>query len=137
MQPRDPQALAHLLATYSRLSDTPDGSYVQLSIERREAPSISGVLLRAIGGPSRSTQEKERGPPPETVAILCAARENVMGGTLILTSRYSDETSTLDLVPGELCLFDADVQVVKGPTKPCDIDFDAWEDFVVLRTRHA
>jgi hypothetical protein len=153
LHPHDPQAIGYLLATYSKLSGTPDDAFVQLSIERRDAPSMAGVLLHAIGGPARPLYDPllvalkaSAGPAdclmlpaaqPETVAVLCVARENVSGGTLHFSSRHSNLSETADLAPGDLCLFDADVQVIKGPLRQWDVDFDGWEDFVVLRTRHA
>jgi hypothetical protein len=70
----------------------------------------------------------------EPVAALCVARDNVRGGALILSSRILPDALTVDLEPGDLCVF-RDLEVWQEPLVAVDVDFDLSFDLLLMDMR--
>jgi len=122
LSPRDPQALSRLLMMFASISVAHDGSQLRAEFERCPAPAGSATLWTPL------KQHKST-----CAGVLCVQRENVNGGTLHLEVRSTREAFTIDLDPGDICVFRADdVEVRRDPFRVWDCDFDGWSDTVKL-----
>jgi hypothetical protein len=125
LRPRDPQALSLLLRTYAHLMSVQDETRVAVDFQRTPVD------------PFRTLRTQQRlDDPGMRGCVVGVERENVNGGGLrVLSSSDRSLWIPIELDPGDMCLwYQSDCQVFKDEPRPWDVDFDAWEDFIVIRS---
>ena len=143
LRPRDPQALSLLLRSYVHLMSVADETRVNVEFQRVLSSPPSPYLSHLSPSPSLDVEPFQRlDDPGMRGCVVGVERENVKGGGLRVLSSASSSSSAepyggwihIDLDPGDMCLYESGCRVLKDEARPWDVDFDAWEDFIVIRS---